>query len=189
MGSLSLLPVYPVCKLRIVFKGCCLTRRPLVPSQLPVASLILLLFFFCYVMLLNRIQSEQRNKLLFCRCLSYHVKKSHWCDPRLRCSYHSIILCTRIKSDPTALSTRPSELLTLQSFLAPNGYCKLGVSVKSVRLVAGRLGFYSRSGHTKDLRNSIRSFCARRSAQPEVRRVECMRVVRLVCPRTAFNHL
>ena len=34
------------------------------------------------------------------------------------------------------------------------------VSFKSVRLVAGKLGFYSRSGHrpTKDFKNSIRSF-------------------------------
>ena len=47
----------------------------------------------------------------------------------------------------------------------------LGVSVKSVDLVAGRLGFYSQSGHTKDFKNSIRSFRARRSAQVEVRRV------------------
>ena len=46
-----------------------------------------------------------------------------------------------------------------------------GVSVKSVHLVAGRLGFYSQSGHTKDFKNSIRSFRARRSAQAEVRRV------------------
>ena len=51
---------------------------------------------------------------------------------------------------------------------------KLGVSVKSVHLVAGRLGFYSQSGHTKDFKNSIRSFRARRSAQAEVRRVLCM---------------
>ena len=43
----------------------------------------------------------------------------------------------------------------------------LGVSVKSVRLVAGRLGFYSLSGHTKDFKISIRSFRARRSAQVE----------------------
>ena len=50
----------------------------------------------------------------------------------------------------------------------------LGVSVKSVYLVAGRLGFYSQSGHTKDFKNSIRSFRARRSAQAEVRRVLCM---------------
>ena len=50
----------------------------------------------------------------------------------------------------------------------------LGVSVKSVHLVAGRLGFYSQSGHTKDFKNSIRSFRARRSAQAEVRRVLCM---------------
>ena len=50
----------------------------------------------------------------------------------------------------------------------------LGVLVKSVRLVAGRLGFYSLSGHTKDFKNSIRSFRARRSAQAEVRRVLCM---------------
>ena len=50
----------------------------------------------------------------------------------------------------------------------------LGVSVKSVDLVAGRLGFYSQSGHTKDFKNSIRSFRARRSAQAEVRRVLCM---------------
>ena len=47
-------------------------------------------------------------------------------------------------------------------------------SVKSVHWVAGRLGFYSQSGHTKDFRNSIRSFRARRSAQAEVRRVLCM---------------
>ena len=50
----------------------------------------------------------------------------------------------------------------------------LGVLVKSVRLVAGKLGFYSQSGHTKDFKNSIRSFRARRSAQAEVRRVLCM---------------
>ena len=50
----------------------------------------------------------------------------------------------------------------------------LGVSVKSVHLVAGRLGFYSQSGHTKDFKSSIRSFRARRSAQAEVRRVLCM---------------
>ena len=50
----------------------------------------------------------------------------------------------------------------------------LGVSVKSVHLVAGRLGFYSQSGHTKDFKNSIRSFRARRSVQAEVRRVLCM---------------
>ena len=50
----------------------------------------------------------------------------------------------------------------------------LGVSVKSVHLVAGRLGFYSQSGHTKDFKNSIRSFRARRSAQAEVRRVLCL---------------
>ena len=48
------------------------------------------------------------------------------------------------------------------------------VLVKSVRLVAGRLGFYSRSGHTKDFKNSIRSFRARLSAQQVVRRVLCM---------------
>ena len=50
----------------------------------------------------------------------------------------------------------------------------LGVSVKSVHLVVGRLRFYSQSGHTKDFKNSIRSFRARRSAQAEVRRVLCM---------------
>ena len=50
----------------------------------------------------------------------------------------------------------------------------VGVSVKSVYLVAGRLGFYSQSGHTKDFKNSNRSFRARRSAQAEVRRVLCM---------------
>ena len=49
----------------------------------------------------------------------------------------------------------------------------LGVLVKSVHLVAGRLGFYSQSGHTKDFKNSIRSFRVRRSAQAEVRRVLC----------------
>ena len=43
-----------------------------------------------------------------------------------------------------------------------------------VHLVAGRLGFYSQSGHTKDFKNSICSFCARRLAQAEVRRVLCM---------------
>ena len=31
----------------------------------------------------------------------------------------------------------------------------LGVSVKSVHLVAGRLGFYSQSGHTKDFKNTV----------------------------------
>ena len=45
---------------------------------------------------------------------------------------------------------------------------------QSVHLVAGRLGFYSQSDHTKDFENSIRSFRARRSAQAEVRRVLCM---------------
>ena len=50
----------------------------------------------------------------------------------------------------------------------------LGVSVKSVRLVAGRLEFYFQPGHTKDFTNSIRSFRASRSAQAEVRRVKCM---------------
>ena len=50
----------------------------------------------------------------------------------------------------------------------------LGVSLKSVQLVAGRLGFYSQSGHTKDFKNSIRSFRTRRSAEAEVRRVLCM---------------
>ena len=50
----------------------------------------------------------------------------------------------------------------------------LGVSVNSTRLVAGRLRFYSWSGHTKDFKNSIRSFRARRSAQAEVQRVLCM---------------
>ena len=58
--------------------------------------------------------------------------------------------------------------------ITPTGKPALGVSVKSVHLVAGRLGFYSQSGHTKDFKNSIRSFRARRSAQAEVRRVLCM---------------
>ena len=47
----------------------------------------------------------------------------------------------------------------------------LGVSSKSVRLVAERLGFYFRSGHTEDFKNSIRSCSGRRSAHPKVRRV------------------
>ena len=64
----------------------------------------------------------------------------------------------------------------------------LGVSVRSARLVAGRLGFYSRLGYAKDFKNSIRSFRARRSAPAEVRRVKCRCVVRLVCSLTAFNH-
>ena len=50
----------------------------------------------------------------------------------------------------------------------------LGVSVKSVHVVAGRLEFYSQSGHTKDFKNSMRSFRARRLAQAEVRRVLCI---------------
>ena len=50
----------------------------------------------------------------------------------------------------------------------------VGVSVRSVHLVAGRLGFYSQLGHIKDSKNSIRSFRARRSVQAEVRRVLCM---------------
>ena len=75
----------------------------------------------------------------------------------------------------------------------PNYYFEmkpaLGVSVKSVHLVAGRLGFYSQSGHAKDFKNSIRSFRSRRSVQAKVRRVLCtVCVVRLVCPLTAFNH-
>ena len=64
----------------------------------------------------------------------------------------------------------------------------LGVSVKSVYLVAGRLGFYSQSGHTKDFKNSIRSFRARRSAQAEVKcEGFCVCVIRHACPLTAFN--
>ena len=43
-----------------------------------------------------------------------------------------------------------------------------------IHLVAGRLGFYSQSGHTKDFKNSIRNFRAKRSAEAEVRRVLCM---------------
>ena len=50
----------------------------------------------------------------------------------------------------------------------------LDISVKSVHLVAGRLGLYYQSGHTKDFKNSSRSFHARRSAQAQVRRVLCM---------------
>ena len=53
-------------------------------------------------------------------------------------------------------------------------YLRRGVSVKNVYLVAGELGFYSQSGHTKNFKNTIRSFLARRSAQAEVRRVLCM---------------
>ena len=44
-------------------------------------------------------------------------------------------------------------------------------NVGKTHLVAGRLGFYSQSGHSKDFKNSIRSFRAKRSAQAEVRRV------------------
>ena len=62
------------------------------------------------------------------------------------------------------------------------------VSFKSVRLVAGKLGFYSRSGHTNNFKNSIRSFPFRRSADKDARRDKCMRVVCYVCPLTAFNH-
>ena len=51
----------------------------------------------------------------------------------------------------------------------------LSVPVECVHLVAGRLGFYSQSDHTKDFKNSIRSFRARRSAQVEVQRALCMR--------------
>ena len=50
----------------------------------------------------------------------------------------------------------------------------LRVSVKCVRLVAEILGFYSRSGHSQNFKNSFSSFRARRSAQAEVRRVLCM---------------
>ena len=71
-------------------------------------------------------------------------------------------------SNPRSLTLKAISLLLHQSAPA------LGVSVKSVHLVAGRLGFYSQSGHTKDFKNSIRSFRARRSAQAEVRRVLCM---------------
>ena len=53
----------------------------------------------------------------------------------------------------------------------------LGVSVKSVRLVAGKLGFYSQSSHTEDFKNSICSFCAWRSTQVKVRRVLCIYVL------------
>ena len=47
--------------------------------------------------------------------------------------------------------SRPSKSLKINSKA-------LGLSVRSVRLVAGRLRFHSRSGHTKDFKSSIRSF-------------------------------
>ena len=62
------------------------------------------------------------------------------------------------------------------------------VSFKTVRLVAGKLGFYSRLGHTKDIKYSIRSFPPR--ARLIKKREELsMRVACYVCPLTAFNHL
>ena len=75
-------------------------------------------------------------------------------------------------SDLTGLGIEPQTLApaAMSLTIMPT----LGVSVKSVYLAAGRLGFYSQSGHTKDFKNSIRSFRARRLAQAEVRRVLCM---------------
>ena len=70
------------------------------------------------------------------------------------------------ESPPSTIAEKINSYLILKPVL--------GVSVKSVDLVAGRLGFYSQSGHTKDFKNSIRSFRARRSVQAEVRRVLCM---------------
>ena len=81
-------------------------------------------------------------------------------------------------SVPTVLFKQSIGTDIVVNFKVPSAQlCKipaLGVSVKSVHLVAGRLGFYSQSDHIKDFKNSIRSFRARRSAQAEVRRVLCM---------------
>ena len=62
-----------------------------------------------------------------------------------------------------------------------------GVSVKSVRLGAGRLGFYSRTGHTIDFKIVFATFMpgARHNRKGKG---FCVRVVRHVCPLTAFNH-
>ena len=76
-------------------------------------------------------------------------------------------------------------MVGLLSFKYIHAEPALGVSVKSVRLVAGRLGFYSRSGLTKDFKNSIRSFRARHKRKCEG---FCVCVVRHVYPLTAFNH-
>ena len=70
--------------------------------------------------------------------------------------------------------SKPTMLCVCRTSSLSKNLPALGVSVKSVHLVAGRLGFYSQSGHTKDFNNGIRSFRARRSAQAEVRRVLCM---------------
>ena len=79
-------------------------------------------------------------------------------------------------SDLTGPEIEPKDSapITLSLAATSTGQPALGVSVESVHLVVGRLGFSSQSGHTKDLKNSIRSFRARRSAQAEVRRVLCM---------------
>ena len=63
----------------------------------------------------------------------------------------------------------------------------LGVSVKSVLLVARRLGFYFRSGNTKGLKVIFAAFAP---GARHKRKCEgfCVCVVRHVCPVTAFNH-
>ena len=47
-----------------------------------------------------------------------------------------------------------SQLVAHYKYQSPT----LGVLVESVRLVAGRLGFYSESGYTKDYKSGIHSF-------------------------------
>ena len=59
----------------------------------------------------------------------------------------------------------------------------LGVLIKSVRLIAGRLGFYSQSGHTKTLKVVLAASC---QALGTTGSAKC--VVRLVCPLSVFNH-
>ena len=54
-----------------------------------------------------------------------------------------------------------ADAITLAN--TPTGQPALGVSVRSVRLVAIRLGFYSRSGHTKDFKSRL-VFAAYRQA-------------------------
>ena len=74
----------------------------------------------------------------------------------------------------SVISNLISFLVQIKKVYEPPTFSTHDVCNISVHLVAGRLGFYSQSGHTKDFKNSIRSFRARRSAQAEVRRVLCM---------------
>ena len=63
----------------------------------------------------------------------------------------------------------------------------LGVSVKSVHLVAGRLGFSSRSGHTKDLKKYSQLLRQAIGTSGSAKGFVYVLFV-ILCPLTAFNH-